>query len=390
MRVCYLVETYTQNLGYIDNILPFSLKRAGHEVCLVTCALPVYFHAKEALLEQDVYSRRESYSDRGVRIEVLPFGMIAGRVYMRGLADVIAKFAPDVVIVRGMASPVLAQAVVYKSRFKYRLFVSTGQAYSSMRHLTGSDLRAWWLKVKHYATRYMPGYFLGKFVDSYVASTEDCGKCAVDYYGAVEEKISVIPLGVDISIFHPVKDSVERDERMRIRRGFGVEDDALLCIWTGRMTISKCLPVLSRAVQELRAEGYAIYALFIGSGSESSELKKYKSNIVLDALPWHELAKYYRAADISVWPFGVTTSMLDASACGLPIVMSDRELATERWVGIGSTFAEGSIESLKQAILRYMDSQARIVHSEAAALSIRERYDWDVITKKFSERLEGR
>jgi glycosyltransferase involved in cell wall biosynthesis len=39
-------------------------------------------------------------------------------------------------------------------------------------------------------------------------------------------------------------------------------------------------------------------------------------------VPVNELADYFRAADIGVWP-RESTSMLDAAACGLPIVVND-------------------------------------------------------------------
>ena len=50
-----------------------------------------------------------------------------------------------------------------------------------------------------------------------------------------------------------------------------------------------------------------------------------------------ELPRFFRSADIGIWPTQEFMSMLDAAACGLPIVVNDTLKAVERIEGNGLT-----------------------------------------------------
>jgi glycosyltransferase involved in cell wall biosynthesis len=155
------------------------------------------------------------------------------------------------------------------------------------------------------------------------------------------------------------------------------------------MTASKSVHVLAQAVEELSAEGYHFIALFVGDGPESETLRAYKKSIVHPFVPWTELSEFYRAADIAVWPRSITTSTLDASACGLPVIMSDQEKAQERWMDIGSTYKDGCVASLKATLLEYQDDARRSATGSVAASRMRARYSWKVIAQAFKQELQS-
>jgi glycosyltransferase involved in cell wall biosynthesis len=55
--------------------------------------------------------------------------------------------------------------------------------------------------------------------------------------------------------------------------------------------------------------------------------------MVIPFMKHAEPAGYYRASDIGVWPSHHSMSMLDAAGCGLPVVVSEKLAAVERYGG---------------------------------------------------------
>jgi glycosyltransferase involved in cell wall biosynthesis len=149
------------------------------------------------------------------------------------------------------------------------------------------------------------------------------------------------------------------------------------------MTGKKLLRVLVEAVESLRAEGYAFRAIFVGDGPEARDLEGFAGSIHVPFVPWADLPRLYRAADVAVWPCSISTSTLDASACGLPVVMSNVELATERWEGMGAAYIEGSVESMKDELRRLYDAGVRRALGQVGAGVMKRRFSWDVIAAQF-------
>lgn len=387
MKICYVVETYTDGLGYIDNLLPFELAKLGDEVHLITCRLPVYYQNGTTHFSDNRNARGTGQAEQvqGVTIHTCKAFWIGSRPLMVGLGRLLGAIKPDVVIVRGLASPVLGQVVLRRLHQGFSLFTSTGQAYSTIPANLKRGSRMSISKLKHWLTRYVPGRLFGTFTTCCIGSTADCVDCAVEFYGVNRKRTAVISLGVDTRVFYPVKDAATQLERELARADLGIEKEALLCIWTGRMTPGKGIPILAQAIEELSQEGLMIRGLFVGSGTEAKTLDTYSASIHREFLPWKDLAKLYRAADVAVWPKSITTSTLDASACGLPVVMSSDEKATERWEGIGSTYKAGSVSSLKGILRQYQDESLRHVVGKAGVAKMHEMYSWQAIAVNFRE-----
>ncbi|MBS0174337.1 MAG: glycosyltransferase family 4 protein, partial [Nitrospira sp.] len=154
-------------------------------------------------------------------------------------------------------------------------------------------------------------------------------------------------------------------------------------------TAEKGLALLAQAIDELVAAGYPFMALFIGSGPERELLRNYGNSLVLDFMKWKDLAPYYRASDVAVWPRSISTSSLDASASGLPVIMSSSEPAKERWEGIGASYKDGDILSLKSVLLEYLDAAKRASDSAAAVSRMRSLYSWNVIAESYLNIIQG-
>ncbi|OFY92280.1 MAG: hypothetical protein A2309_06500 [Bacteroidetes bacterium RIFOXYB2_FULL_35_7] len=116
--------------------------------------------------------------------------------------------------------------------------------------------------------------------------------------------------------------------------------------------------------------------LFFGDGEQIDEIKKIKNCKVFSYVPFFELDKFYRASDIGVWPTQESTSMLDAAACGLPIVISNTVKAKERVDGNGLTYLENNATDLCDALLKLKDKKLREKLGNNGIIKIRDNYSW--------------
>jgi len=168
--------------------------------------------------------------------------------------------------------------------------------------------------------------------DLLIASTADESAELVRTYGAVPERVFVVPPGVDLSVFQPV----DRDEARR-KIGYG---PGRLLLFVGRLERLKGVEVAIRALALLRDRNHDDVRLLIlgedskdGDEGEKDRLKVVAADVgvrdrvdFLGSVAHHELPYFYSAADVCVMPsysesFGLVG--LEAQASGRPVVGSD-------------------------------------------------------------------
>ena len=168
--------------------------------------------------------------------------------------------------------------------------------------------------------------------DLLIASTADESAELVRTYGAVPERVFVVPPGVDLSVFQPV----DRDEARR-KIGYG---PGRLLLFVGRLERLKGVEVAIRALALLRDRNHDDVRLLIlgedskdGDEGEKDRLKAVAADVgvrdrvdFLGSVAHHELPYFYSAADACVMPsysesFGLVG--LEAQASGRPVVGSD-------------------------------------------------------------------
>jgi glycosyltransferase involved in cell wall biosynthesis len=166
-----------------------------------------------------------------------------------------------------------------------------------------------------------------------------------------------------------------RSSREAIRRELGFSDEDIVCIYTGKMAESKNPLLLATAIEMLRAEGRKFRGLFIGDGKQRETIAAHASCVVLEFMPFVELGDYYRAADIAVWPTTESTSMLDAAACGLPLIVSDR-IYQDHVSGNGLKYSLNDLKSLCEALRSLESAGVRQTLGHAGAEKMYARFNW--------------
>jgi len=160
-----------------------------------------------------------------------------------------------------------------------------------------------------------------------IAATDREKAALVSYYGTPEERIGVVPCGVNTSVFRP-------GDRAAPRRKIGFGDEKVV-LFAGRIEALKGIDQLLRAVALLNDEKLKL--VVIGGNEEDQGqidgLKTLADRLGINermSFPGtvrHELMPdYYAAADVCVVPSyyeSFCLMALESLACGTPVVATD-------------------------------------------------------------------
>ena len=95
-----------------------------------------------------------------------------------------------------------------------------------------------------------------------------------------------------------------------------------------------------------------------------------------------QLGGLYRACEIGVWPTQESMSMLDASACGLPLIANDTMHAPERLKDSGMPYRLGDVDSLVRTLRALSVPGIRHELGAAGARRMREEFSWAAIAAR--------
>ncbi len=378
MKVALLSETFSKQTGYMGNILPKYMARLGAEVHLITMDLPPYHHLQGYQTNRDpdlVPGSIEAYD--GYTLHVIGHRKVLGYMRMNGLGKKLAAIRPDIVQAMVAIGWTPLISAFWKPFLGYELV--TGCHTAATVFPLARRETSWWDRERLKCTllRSVPGRLVSLFSRKCYAPTEDCALIASRYFGVQSRKVEVMYLGVDTECFYPGTSSALAAERSQLRRRLGFQDDEIVCIYTGKFTAEKKLDLLVGAMDQLRSQGQRYRTLFIGDGPHKPALAGHAASVVLDFMPFAQLAPYYRAADIGVWPGNESTSMLDAAACGLPIVISDEVFYRAPVDGNGKVFRQNSPQDLARVLLELQDPQLRQSLGSRGAARMARDFSWE-------------
>ena len=147
--------------------------------------------------------------------------------------------------------------------------------------------------------------------------------------GIAHGQISRIPNSVDTDRFCPA-DSFRKS---CLRERFGLEDDAKVAIYTGRLETTKGLPTLMAAWKKIAERHRNAHLLIVGSGDLginncAPEVRGFVTQHALDRCVTFtgsvdNVHEYLQASDFFIFPsereaFGI--SVIEALACALPVI----------------------------------------------------------------------
>ena len=182
-----------------------------------------------------------------------------------------------------------------------------------------------------------------------------------------------VPLGVDLTTFHPA----QRDEGMRDR--YAGRDEVLL-VHCSRLSSEKRSDLAVAALAALRAGGMPAVLVVIGDGPQRSALERRSAGLPVcftGFLPHREsVAKLLASADVAVQPGPVETfglAALEALACGTPAVVNAASALPEVVGDVGAT-AAGTGPGLSAAVRQLLSRDPAQRRADARARA--EGFGW--------------
>jgi glycosyltransferase involved in cell wall biosynthesis len=306
-----------------------------------------------------------------------------GQMRYVGLAEKLGELRPDVVQSFLAIGWVALDGARLKSRLGYRYYTAN-HTTASVFPLAQRSSHFWEpARLLNFVSRQAPGRWISRRTERCYAATVDCADVAERFFGVEHEKVEILPLGVDTERFAPAVTAEQRSRRVAVRAELACNDDETVCIYTGQFSAAKNPELLAQAIGILRAQGMKVRGLFFGDGEQAEALRRSDGCIVRGFVPNIELPDFYRASDIGVWPTQESTSMLDATACGLPIVVNDSLKAFERIEGNGLQYKLNDRDDLARVVGRLVSDQAlRSKLGVTGAQRMAAQFGWHSLARK--------
>lgn len=388
MRIVFLSDSFAKNMGYLGNILPRYLAELGADVHMVAADLAPYHYIDNFAKTYGNFSASAVSAPGtveqvdGFTLHTLAHQQVLGYMRIRGLRKKLEELKPDVVQMHATIGWLPLEAALLQPLLGYKLLTGS-HTTASVFPLAQRISHVWEAeRLKSIVTRALPGRIVSHFAAKCYAPTEDCGRVAIEFFGVPERLIDYCPLGVDTNAFRPLATPDDVAARAARRLALGVSPDTILCIYTGRFAEDKNPVVLARAVEELRKEGLKYQAVFLGDGAQRDAIMACEGSIVHPFVPFQELTGWYHAADVGVWPTQESTSMLDAAACGLPIVVNDTLIARERIDGNGVTYRLNDSHDLARVLRRLAPAEERERLGKTGARRMADLFSWSALAQR--------
>ncbi len=186
-------------------------------------------------------------------------------------------------------------------------------------------------------------------------------------HGWPPERLFTIPLGVDSVRFRP-KEAYCRQGPLRL-------------LFVGTLTRRKGVALLLEAVRRLPPQ--ATELTLIGPMSDAEDLLRRHSGHFryLPFLHHDALAEQYRQADLFVFPSLLDSwaqTVLEAMACGTPVVVSQRTGAREAVEqGGGWVVPADDARALAEALSHCLDNRSELQAMGQRAARIAQQYSWE-------------
>jgi len=230
-------------------------------------------------------------------------------------------------------------------------------------------------------------------IDRYIVLSHDLQQYLIKMVRVAPRKITEISNGVDIGRFRPVASR----ERPALPRQFAGKDNIIIGT-VGRMEAVKDQLNLVRAFIQLAGQypdgGVTPRLVMIGDGSLREPARELLSRAGMDDIAWlpggrDNIPELLQSMDIFVLPSlaeGISNTILEAMASGLPVVATDvggnGELVEHGRTGV--LVPRGDPAALAAAIRRYIDDQVlRKKHGTAARVRCEKKFSIEAMVSNY-------
>lgn len=390
LKIVHIEGFFHASAGYQINILPKYLAKMGHEQYILTGELDqipervTKFFGKNNVQETD-----EKYvQENNVKIIRLPLrGYISGRVIFGPELDrEINIIKPDVIYVHGNDT-VYGMKYIYKYKKEGKTLLITD---SHMLDIASKN------RLAPIFQMFYRFFITPKIIKNNIKVI----RTQNDTY--VEKKLGIpldqapwIPTGSDLLLFYP-----DKEIKQKFKTEHKLRQNSFIVVYAGKLDEAKGGSLLAEVFRKKFNTNREVVLLCIGNSvgeygeKIESILKKSENRIIrYSTQPYINLAKFFQSSDIAVFPKQSSLSFYDAQASGLPVILENKSINTERiQYHNGLEFKSDDVEDFRAKIeffanlneedfYEYKKNSIRYVKDKFNYETIAERYEQIIVTE---------
>ena len=359
----------------MSDTLPGQLARKGHRIEVIS-----YVRKRNAqnVLFEEPNIRFNSIDALSISIP----NFVTEFPYFLNLENVVKKIKPDIIHINNLPFLTTLQSIKVAKKLGIPSIIHVHGVTADRSHFLNF---LQWLYLQSWG-RYLFG------TTSKVICLTEQDAALVRSFGCSDNKISVIPNGVDVNKFRPNE---------------GEESDGLI-LWLGRFAPEKGLYYLIKSMILLSNNAAAktmgsnsngnCRLLLVGDGCTRSGIEEQINTSHLEsmvkinhAVPHKRVVEYLKHASIFVLPSlkeGMPYTLLEAMASGKPVVGSDISGITDVITNEQNGLLVPSMnpEALAKAILQLLNNEKlrRRLGQNARKLMV-EKYSFDIINERIEK-----
>ena len=380
MKILHVIDYYMPGMGYQENLLPKWNAFQNNDVKIITGdryqPIPDYDKSWGKVLGNRICGSGSTI-ENGVEIIRLEVSFeIKGKPWFKNLRYAIEKCKPDVIIVHGTTSFNFYRVPFISKKLNLPCIADNHMVF----HIIQKNLiNRIFIKIH----RLLINAVYSRLIYKFIGVTKETCEYLVNYEKIPKDKVYLLPLGVDETIFNSNYESDVNKEN----------NSPIIVMQTGKLSQDKKPQWLAKAVVKNLTNSLNVECLFVGGGSE--KIKKYIEKIFFESgyanklkfvefVQANKLPDFYRRADICVYPDGTSLSALEAAACGCAVIMADYDASIDRAQnGIGIVYKAGDIDDLSKKIdLLVKNNEYREQVILSSINSIRDNFSYSQISKQ--------
>lgn len=312
MEILFVVDGYpAPGLPYsaFIGVLCEELLRQGHNINVIA-PQSITRHVVRKVPLAPKYAVAKTFGDKSIKV-YRPYVITFGNGILKRLGLWLTKAVVQFEANRKEINPDICYA-----HFWYSAYNILGWASSKKKPLfvaTGEDK----IEIQNYIAPKTINK-LREYVSGVICVSTKNLEESVSLGLADKNKCIVLPNSIDNKLFY-------KKDKVQCRRQLGFPDDAFIVAFCGRFIHRKGVKRVSDAIKMTGDPD--IKSIFIGSDYENENENPDCDGILFKgSLPHEEIPDYLNCADVYVLPTlaeGCSNSIVEAMACGLPIISSN-------------------------------------------------------------------
>lgn len=383
MKIVHLIDYFQPKVGYQEFFLAREHQKMGHEVTVITSdryfSFPNYDETYLGVMGRRVIGKTVRVEE-GVKVRRLSCAEIVpgSLVILLGLQKTLKEVRPDLVFCHNVFSITSFLAAFYKKNAGYKLIYDTHAARFNTDFSGNVTKRLYGFVYQKAA---IP--LIKNRADGFFAIGDEEQKFLSFQFNMDRMDIPIIRYGVSM------KNGISfKNEITTVRKKLGMGYGGILVVYTGKVTPNKEINILVEAFKQFKSHN-KIRLMIIGGGDKKylDDLRKLAgTEVKLILLPFienKELVRYYCASDFGVWPGDPSAGILEAMACGLPVILP-YAAETEYLDNSGGIvrFKRGDVQDLTEKIEKLAkDKDYRGKTGKNARKFIKNELSWEKIAK---------